>query len=604
MKEFSPFRLDPVNQCLWRQEEDGQSEEIPLKPTAFAILRYLVDHVGRLVTTEELLDAVWPNIFVQPEVLKRHIFDIRRALDDEPKTPRFVQTLPRRGYQFVAPVRDATAAAASAAADAPAQIKLVGRERTLSELQRWLGKAVVGQSQVGFVVGEPGIGKTSLMDEFQRQVLGRHVGTGLPIRAARGQCAEGYAGKEAYYPVLEALGNLCRSPGGESLVQILAAQAPTWLAQFPSLIKREQRDILQREIPWATRDGMLREVVAALETFTSESPLLLVLEDLHWADHSTVDFISVIARVRRAVKLLLIGTYRPTNIAPSEHPLRAVKEDLLAHQLCHELALQPLGEAEIEAYFVQGSPESKLPKGFAGLVHRHSEGNPLFMVAIIDHLTDKGFVSRQHGDWSLNVPIDEIDLEVPESLGGMIEAQIERLSPAERTTLEAASVCGVLFAANVTAAATAIDDEQVEDLCDELSRRQHIIRRAGIHQLPNGKVSPSFEFLHALYREVFYHRQAPARRMRSHLRIGQRLEELYARNEIEVAAELAQHFEDASHWPGALKYLCLAADSAKRRYANDEATAILQHASGLLNKLGEPDRITYEIEILQRLGMF
>jgi DNA-binding winged helix-turn-helix (wHTH) protein len=106
MKEFPPFRLDAVNQCLWRRKESGEIVRLLLKPKPFAILRYLVDHAGRLVTQDELLDAVWPDTHVQPDVLKRHMLDIRSALGDDPKHPVFIETLPRRGYQFFAPVRE------------------------------------------------------------------------------------------------------------------------------------------------------------------------------------------------------------------------------------------------------------------------------------------------------------------------------------------------------------------------------------------------------------------------------------------------------------------------------------------------------------------
>ena len=119
-------------------------------------------------------------------------------------------------------------------------------------------------------------------------------------------------------------------------MQVLSAQAPTWLVQFPALVSNQQREMLQQEILGATRERMLREIGEALETITSDKPLLLVLEDLHWVDPSTVDLISTLARRRSPGKLMLIGTYRPV----LEHPLKTVKQDLLVHQLCREIALR------------------------------------------------------------------------------------------------------------------------------------------------------------------------------------------------------------------------------------------------------------------------
>src|SRR6202522_651525 len=379
-KEFPPFRLDMVNECLWRRRGDEDDERIRLTPKAFAVLRYLVEHAGRLVSQNEILEAAWPDRFVQPEVLKSQIMDVRNALGDDPKNPCFIETIPRRGYQFIAPIK-----AESAGAD-PAvglcSLKVVGRDIQLDELRNCLRKSLGSQRQVVFITGETGIGKTTLADEFMRRAATDYSG----IRIARGQCVEGYGSKEAYYPMLEALSQLCNGSGGDKVVQILSTQAPTWLVQFPALVRREQRDTLQREILGATRTRMLREIGEALEIISSEKILLLVLEDLHWADRSTVDLISSLARRRSASKLMLIGTYRPVHVTLSQHPLRKVKQDLLVHQLCREIALEPLTEAEVAEYLAIQSPGATVLEGLAALIYRHSEGNPLFMLAVLEHL--------------------------------------------------------------------------------------------------------------------------------------------------------------------------------------------------------------------------
>ncbi len=565
VKEFPPFRLDAANQRLWRRNDSGEDQRLSLKPKPFAILRYLVDRAGRLVTQDELLDAVWPDTHVQPEVLKRHVFEIRDLLGDDPKNPTFIETLARRGYQFIAAVRNAELAEPTAA-EIPAQTRIVGRDRELGELRMQLGKAIGGQRQIVFVTGEPGIGKTTLVDEFQRQAAADG-----PICIAGGQCVEGYGGKEAFYPVLEALGNLCRGPEGDSMVRILAAQAPTWLVQFPALVSWRQRETLQREIQGATRQRMLREISEALETITSEMPLVLVLEDLHWVDPSTVDLISALARGRGTAKLMVIGTFRPVDAALSAHPLRAVKQDLLVHQLCQELALEPLQEEDIAAYLAAEAPAASVPNGLAALLHRQSEGNPLFMVAALDHMTQRGFISRESGARRLNVPIEEIDLEVPESLRQMTELQIERLSREEHRVLEAASVTGTLFSAAVSAAAANMEVEDFEDVCEQLSRQHYLVRSADAEEVP---ASECYEFVHTLYREVLYRRQSPGRRAKLHLRIAGRLEALYAQRLSEAAAELAHHFEQGGDLLRAAKYLQLAANATV--ISPNEAETIVQ----------------------------
>jgi len=598
MKEFSPFRLDLVNQCLWRHSGEAAEQRILLPPRAFAMLCYLVEHAGQLVTQNEFLEALWAGTFVQPEVLKSHVRDIRIALADDPKSPRFIETLPRRGYRFIAPVTGEFRRA-DLGFDSPATT-LVGREGDLRRLRESFQKTLAGERQIVFLTGEPGIGKTSLVDEFVRQLA-----AGIrPIRMGRGQCVEGYGGKEAYYPMLEALGQLCRTADGASIPQILAVQAPTWLVQFPAFVKRDQRETLQREILGATRERMLREIGEALEVIAAESPLLLVLEDLHWVDHSTVDLISALARRRRSAKLMLIGTYRPVDVTLSDHPLKALKQELLVHRLCYEIPLEPLEEVQVAEYLGTGSGDGAVPAGLAGLIYQHSEGNPLFMVTAVAHLVQRGLISRESGNWKLNVPRESVDLEVPGSLGQMIEAQIDRLSAEEQRVLEAASLESLgrsRFAVAGRAAAGGLEQEAFGDVCEALSRRHCILRSADPVRLRDGTFSACYEFVHALYREVCYRRIAPGLRAKLHRRLGEWAEAKLDKLD-ESASWLAGHFEQGGDWFRAIQYLKLAAGTAGRRLAPLQAALILEHALELAARLPEVDRSASEIEILEKLG--
>jgi DNA-binding winged helix-turn-helix (wHTH) protein len=198
MKVFQPFRLDTGNHCLWRGEE-----RVPLTPKAFDVLRFLVERAERVVTPDEILEALWPGTFVNPEVIKKYVLEIRRVLGDQREPPIFVETVHKRGYRFIARVRDDRDGPAAEAETEPV-IGVVGREAVMAKLDDHLKRTMSGRRQIIFVTGEAGIGKTTLIDIFQRKVAG-HL-----IRIARGQCVEGFGGKEAYYPVLEALGQLTR----------------------------------------------------------------------------------------------------------------------------------------------------------------------------------------------------------------------------------------------------------------------------------------------------------------------------------------------------------------------------------------------------------
>jgi DNA-binding winged helix-turn-helix (wHTH) protein len=252
MKSFGPFRLDTANQSLWRGDT-----RVPLMPKPFAVLQHLVDRAGQLVTQDQLLEAIWPDTFVQPEVLRRYILEVRRALDDQAGSPRFVQTFPKRGYQFIAEVIDHSADKhIGHSDDGRAEAgKLVGRARALADLRGYFAQALAGRRHVIFVVGESGIGKTSVADAFQRISV---TVDGVSVAVARGQSVEGFGGKEPYYPLLEAIGQLARGPLRTLVVDTLATYAPTWLIQFPSLMRPEQQAALQREILGATRERMVR----------------------------------------------------------------------------------------------------------------------------------------------------------------------------------------------------------------------------------------------------------------------------------------------------------------------------------------------------------
>ncbi|OLE73710.1 MAG: hypothetical protein AUG12_04155 [Acidobacteria bacterium 13_1_20CM_2_57_8] len=324
-----------------------------LRPKAFAVLDYLLGHPGRLVTKEELLNAVWPGTFVGEAVLKVAIRQVREALGDDPQSPRFIETAHRRGYRFIGPVTESeqtpaqeqeirnnhAASGPQLRADDSSQ-RVVGRDEAMSRMRNWLEKMLGGERQIVFVTGEAGIGKTALVDTFARSIAADRS-----MRICRGQCLEQYGTSEAYLPVLEAVGRLCREE--RQLVDVLRAHAPMWLLQMPSLVSASDRELLSREVFGATRERMLREMGEALEALTADKPLVLILEDLHWSDYSTLDLISYLARQRQAAPLMLIGTYRTAELILSGHPLKAVKRELLAKQQCEELPLEYLSEEAV-----------------------------------------------------------------------------------------------------------------------------------------------------------------------------------------------------------------------------------------------------------------
>ena len=350
---FPPFHLDRVNAQLWRGEE-----EISLRRKTFDVLLYLVDHAGQLVTKAALLDAIWSEVTVSDSMPVIYVAELRKALDDEAKIPRFIETVHGRGYRFVAKVTNIVPKMATSQPRVlfrgPKPI-VVGREDELARLQSGYSHVLEGQRCVIFVTGEAGIGKTTFVQTFLDSV--QEEGTAL---VGCGQCVEQYGGGEPYMPVLEALSSLGREPGGKRVVGLFNRLAPA----------------------------------QALESLTAEAPLVLLLEDLHWSDFSTLELISAIARRSEAARLLIVGTYRSVEMLADDHPLRTMKQELELHRCCEDLRLKLLSEEDVAGYLAKRFPRSgsRQSDNLAAMIHERTDGNPLFMISVVDYLVDAGLL--------------------------------------------------------------------------------------------------------------------------------------------------------------------------------------------------------------------
>ena len=600
---FDPFYLDLTNECLWRG-----TQEIKLRPKAFALLNHLLGHPARLVTKEELLNAVWPETFVGDAVLKVNIREIRDALGDDPKRPRFIETAHGRGYRFIGPIKEGGQTPAKDHGIGADRISLpprpgypplgvVGRDQALLQLRTWFGKMLSGQRQIVFVTGEAGIGKTALVDAFARI-----MGFQWSIRIGRGQCLEQYGTSEGYLPVLEAIGRLGREQA--QVVDVLRTHAPMWLLQMPSLLSASDRELLSREVSGATRERMLREMGDALEALAADLPLVLILEDLHWSDYSTLDLISYLARQRQAAMLMLIGTYRTVELIVSGHPLKAVKQELRAKQQCEELALDYLTAEAVAKYLCVKFPGNQFPTGLARLIHDRTEGNPLFMVNAVDYLVAEELIVERKERWELVAEIEKVEVGVPDSIKGMIEKQLDHLDANKQRTLEVASVAGTEFSVLAVVTGLGEDPAAVEARCDELVRQRQFIQDCGVQVLPSGEAVSRYGFIHALYQNVLYERVSASRRTQLHRRIGERGEGVYGERAREIAAELAMHFERGRDYDRATKYLQQAADNAIRRFAYREAVGLARRGLELLGRLPDtPERAKQELSLQLTLGM-
>jgi DNA-binding winged helix-turn-helix (wHTH) protein len=633
---FPPFQLDTANERLYRG-----SESITLRPKAFDLLFYLLRHPNQLATKQELLEACWPGTVVTDTVLKVCIREIREVLHDDPKSPSFIETVHRRGYRFIGQIeqsnpdlrrdqRPLTSTAASRHSGyryleateigSPKALRpgdsgrlvlrssflpsprpsvaLVGRESSLARLRSCLALMRCGDRKVVFITGEAGIGKTSLVEVFLQEAVGDSR-----VLVARGHCLEQYGSGEAYLPVLEAISRLCDGQTRSRMADVLRRNAPTWLQQMPWLMEDSDWESLQRSVIGATRERMLREMADALESLTSDTPLVLVLEDLHWSDYSTLDLVSYVARRPAPAQLMILATYRPVDVAISDHPLKSVKQELQSHRQCEEIPLEYLQPDAVRLYLNARYSEHQLPAALGELLHQRTDGNPFFLVNAVDLMESEGLIAKANSHWTLTAPLDELEMGVPESIRQMIEKQIGRLDPEQQRVLEAAAVAGVEFSTSAVAAGLEQTILPIEEQCEQLARRQLFLRVSGESIYPDGLVTERYAFIHSLYQEVLYQRISGARRARIHLLIGERGEELYGEFASEVAAELAMHFEMGRDYRRAVKYLRHAAQNHLLRYANREALAYLNRALNIVNRWPPNERDSERMAILEQSGL-
>jgi DNA-binding winged helix-turn-helix (wHTH) protein/predicted ATPase len=622
---FGPYRFAPGSGQLWRG-----AQEVKLTPKALALLRVLVTRAGHVVTKDELFQSVWLDTVVSDDALTSCMQDLRQALRDSARKPRYIETVHRRGFRFIAHLRSDSPSVSGSwvlisgqdtevqeARDPKRETFLVGREAALAQLHGWLEKALAGERQVVFVTGEPGIGKTTLIEAFLHGFVSEgRAKQKAKIEAdprplppspwiARGQCIEHYGAGEAYLPILESLGRLCRETDGQRLRALLHQQAPMWLVQMPALLDAAELDALQRRTAGATRERMLRELAEALEVVTREHPLVLVLEDSHWSDVSTLDLLSMLARRQEAARLLIMGTYRPVDVMVHGHPLRAVKQELQLHGHCQELALDFLSEAAVGKYLEQrfdvGATGRSPLQRLAHVVHQRTDGNPLFMVSVVEHLLSRAVLTQVEERWTLKN--EELTATVPENLRQLITQQLERLRPEVQRVLEVASVAGAEFSAATVAAGMEQSVEAIETHCDALVRREQFLQSRGASEWPDGTIAARYGFVHALYQEVVYEQPSATRRSRLHRQIGERQEQAYGKRVREIAAELAIHFERGRDYRRAVQYLQQAGENAVRRSAHQEAITLLTKGLELLNTLPDtPERARQELTLQIMLG--
>ena len=586
--ELHPLRLDLRAGRMWKGER-----LVELRPKPWKLMLYMARRPGELLSKQELMDAIWPDTFVSESSLNQVIKDLRKALGDDARAPRFIETVHRRGFRLLDP-SDRTALTA-AGEEAKPSAPLFGRSTELEVLINALDTARSSRAQMVFITGEAGIGKTSLVRQFLNRLAGESN-----LALGWGQCYDLHGESEAFLPILESIDRLARGSQGERVQRLLGKYAPSWLAQFPWMLNFGVE--IEPQLLASTPARMLREFCDFIEILAEPAPVLLWLEDLHWGDAGTVDLLDTLARRQMNSRLMLIVSYRPVDAAVSGAPVAQLKRSLEVQGLVRELSLEFLDQKDVEHIVAHRLGSSALSAELGELLFDQTSGNPLFVATALNHLLAENLLGLVDGEWVLKAPVEEVRSRCPESLRHIVSFQRNSASPEEIEILDAASTAGLAFDTQAVAGALNKDPLIVEDILDGLASRGQFLCRAGTANWPDGSTYRRYEFIHDVFRESIYQSLAPGQRQSFHHRIAVCMEAGFAEAAESVAAELALHAELGGDRQRAIRFLLLATQKTQMLKAPREALAYLERA--LVQLAATPagaDRDRMELEIVLQL---
>jgi len=580
---FGPFRLDAGARVL-----SHRGRRVALRGKVFDLLELLVSREGQVVNKATLVDALWAGIAVHENNIAVTVRALRKALHEHDATTEWIETVAGHGYRL-APGGSSLGAVAIVAApeeggpepqSALGAEHFVAREAELGRLDELWAAARRGAGRVVFVSGEPGIGKSTLLARFMALALAR-TPLALPMR---GQCIQLFGLAEPHLPFREALGDGLSSDARGELLDALERHAPGWCARLsPALVGARA----QAGEPWRAHAGAL-ELGDALRAAATSRPILLLLEDLHWADASSVDVLRWLCGRVHGRAIFVLGTYRPADVRAGRHPFGALLDELAGRGERLELALGPWRSRDLERYIAARFESPALGAALAPSIERLSEGLPLLSVRLVESLLDREVVRRDEaGAWALACPLQAIELGAPESVAALIESQLGLLPARSRQLLEVASVDGAEFGTALLSEVLGALPADVESMLQHLADTHGLIEHLGVSD-ERLTLDVRYRFRHVLYREHLYDHLGSHRRQELHLGVARVL--LGSRAEASSPSRLAFHFERGRDASRAVAWWTEAGDAADRAFAKREALECYERAAALLDGLPAGER--------------
>jgi DNA-binding winged helix-turn-helix (wHTH) protein len=463
--EFDDFRVDTGQFLLCRL---GLSS--PITPTVFRILVLLLEHAGEVVTKEQLVKHIWPDSFVEDGNLNRNVSTLRKALGEKPSDHRYIETVPKLGYRFSAPVRTLPyRGSCSNGRKRPAAPvgHIVGRDNERQQLRSAFELARDGHGSLIGIAGDVGLGKTALVDAFLRDL----VQDGQSFQLARSRCSEALIEHEPFMPWIEGFSGL-----DSSAKQVMKTTAPNWYRE----VSHNGAGVPRK---------MKRELLDFCKEASSTEPLVIVIDDFQWSDRGSVDLLAFLATRLEATKTMVIVCYRMEEMKTKNHPFVQTRSDLLSRRACKEIRLAFLGRQHIQEYLALEQPERTVNADDASVLQARTEGNPLFLRETLLHPEGPS-----------------------ETIESIIRVKLDRLDDTHRQMLVTASVQGREFDTAVLASSMQLSSQDVEESLKELWETHGLVAPVREEQLPDGKFTVRYRFVYAFCQEACYGSLAPTRK--------------------------------------------------------------------------------------------
>jgi DNA-binding winged helix-turn-helix (wHTH) protein/predicted ATPase len=501
---FGPFALFPNRFVL---ASNGASQQ--LTPRLLAVLQYLITNRNRVVTKEELITEVWNGSFIEEGIVARTVSTLRALIGDIAENPKYIQTISRVGYRFIHPVSIQYDDSPLPAGNGDVATRnwdccFVGRHNEIGFFNERLVTCEQGTGSILCIAGPTGIGKTALGERLLSQTEGRAV-------VARSRCAPGLAGTEPYAPFIDAFTDLFNASMDADLRRRLVEVAPTWASQTASAFdQRADTAVTIPDLP----HSVARQFIAAVTEISRRQPIVVFIDDFHWADTASVHLVALLSLRLAQMRLLLIMTARCTELLRSAHPFVQLSHELELKGTCHQVRLNALSLEEVAEFMEVAAPAAfDAKERLVQCVYRHCEGNPLFMISALRYFESTGALSEMEGKWCVEPTWCHTALTMPPNVERLFLHTLELVDSDDQYLLKVASLQGLEFDSAMLSNVSGVPLTEVEERLRSFARVYALIRHLGDSELNDGAPTQHYRFVHALFWKALQDSIVPSRRI-------------------------------------------------------------------------------------------